>query len=242
MRDVVRTRLPYALVAALVSAILFVIFGFRTVSAVPLPEVADASKALTLIMLVIPVVMVFLMLKGWGLIGTLLVCDILGFLFILIFGFVDKATLFSASGPIGGGLTGMLNVICFSFFMFALLEMLSRSGVFGLLLDKIAKAATTPQKAEWLTVLIEIIASFAIGAASVSILFVGPVARSILKQHNIERTRGANIIIDGFRNGVCRNHPIILSVLFQPSAPAVLWRRLLLPELPPRIRSRAMEC
>ncbi len=197
VRDVVRTRLPYALIAALVSAILFIIVGLRTADSSVLPEVADASSAPTLIMLTVPVVMVFLMLKGLGLIGTLLVCDILGFLFILIFGFVDKSVLFSAGGPIGAGLTGMLNVICFSFFMFALLEMLNRSGIFGMLMKKIAKHASTPQKAEWLTALIEVVAGFAIGAANISILFVGPVARSILKQHNIEKTRGANII-DGF--------------------------------------------
>ena len=215
VRDVVRTRLPYSLIAAAVSAVLFIIVGFRTADASILPPVADASSALTLVMLIVPVIMVILMLKGWGLVGTLLVCDIVGFLFILIFGFIDKPTVFSASGPIGAGLTGMLNVICFSFFMFALLEMLSRSGVFGMLLDKVAKTATTPQKAEWLTVVIEIIAGFAIGAASISILFVGPVARSILKQHNIERTRGANII-DGIGTafaGIVPYNPVGLNAV-----------------------------
>ena len=215
VRDVVRTRLPYSLIAAAVSAVLFIIFGFLTADSSVLPEIVDSSSALTLVMLVVPVIMVILMLKGWGLVGTLLVCDILGFLFILVFGFISKETLFSASGPIGAGLTGMLNVICFSFFMFALLEMLNRSGVFGMLLEKIAKMATTPQKAEWLTVVIEIIAGFAIGAASISILFVGPVARSILKQHNIERTRGANII-DGIGTafaGIVPYNPVGLNAV-----------------------------
>lgn len=197
VRDVVRTRLVYALIAAAVSAVLFVILGFKTTAEVPLPEIATADSAATLVMLIVPVIMVILMLRGWNLVGTLLVCDMVGFVLILVFGFIDTASVFAADGPIGAGLTGMLNVICFSFFMFALLEMLNRSGVFEIMLEKVAAKATTPRKAEGLAAIIEIIAGFAIGAASVSILFVGPVVRKILKQHNIEKTRGANII-DGF--------------------------------------------
>lgn len=197
VRDVVRTRLVYALIAAAVSAVLFVILGFKTTAEVPLPEIATADSAATLVMLIVPVIMVILMLRGWNLVGTLLVCDMVGFVLILAFGFIDTASVFAADGPIGAGLTGMLNVICFSFFMFALLEMLNRSGVFEIMLEKVAAKATTPRKAEGLAAIIEIIAGFAIGAASVSILFVGPVVRKILKQHNIEKTRGANII-DGF--------------------------------------------
>lgn len=197
VRDVVRTRLVYALIAAAVSAVLFVILGFKTTAEVPLPEIATADSAATLVMLIVPVIMVFLMLRGWNLVGTLLVCDMVGFVLILVFGFIDTASVFAADGPIGAGLTGMLNVICFAFFMFALLEMLNRSGVFEIMLEKAAAKATTPRKAEGLAAIIEIIAGFAIGAASVSILFVGPVVRKILKQQNIERTRGANII-DGF--------------------------------------------
>ena len=137
VRDVVRTRLPYSLIAGVVSAVLFVIIGFRTSEAVTLPELVDASYAKTLIMLVIPVIMIILMLKGWNLIGTLIVCDLVGFVLCLVFGFIEPAKMVDAAGPIGAGLTGMLNVICFSFFMFALLEMLTRSGVFDIMLGKL---------------------------------------------------------------------------------------------------------
>lgn len=215
VRDVVRTRLPYSLIAAGVSAVLFVIVGFTTAGSAALPDMQDASSAPTLVMLLIPVVMVILMLRGWNLIGTLLVCDMLGFVLILVFGFVDVPTLLSASGPIGAGLTGMLNVICFSFFMFAMLEMLNRSGVFGLMLEKIANTAKTPRQAELVSALIITVSSFATGAASISILFVGPVVRSILKQHNVEKTRGANIL-DGIGTalaGIVPYNPVGLNAV-----------------------------
>ena len=142
VRDVVRTRLPYSLIAGVISAVLFIIVGIKTSTSVTLPDVIDPAYAKTLVMLIIPVIMIILMLRGWNLISTLIVCDLVGFVLCLVFGFLDVPTLFSATGPIGAGLTGMLNVICFSFFMFALLEMLKRSGVFDMLLEKLNNAAS----------------------------------------------------------------------------------------------------
>ena len=188
VRDVVRTRLPYSLIAGVISAVLFIIVGIP-------------AYAKTLVMLVIPVIMIILMLRGWNLISTLIVCDLVGFVLCLVFGFLDVPTLFSATGPIGAGLTGMLNVICFSFFMFALLEMLKRSGVFDMLLEKLNNASKTPRQAELVTILLSVIGSVAIGAASISILFVGPVVRKLLQTHNIERTRGSNLM-DGIATGL----------------------------------------
>ena len=201
VRDVVRTRLPYSLIAGVISAVLFIIVGIKTSTSVTLPDVIDPAYAKTLVMLVIPVIMIILMLRGWNLISTLIVCDLVGFVLCLVFGFLDVPTLFSATGPIGAGLTGMLNVICFSFFMFALLEMLKRSGVFDMLLEKLNNASKTPRQAELVTILLSVIGSGAIAAAPISILFVGPVVRKLLQTHNIERTRGSNLM-DGIATGL----------------------------------------
>ena len=81
--------------------------------------------------------------------------------------------------------------------MFALLELLKRSGVFGLLIKKMEAKTKTPRQAELLTIGFEVIGGACIGAASVSILFVGPVVRKILQKQGIERTRGSNLL-DGF--------------------------------------------
>lgn len=85
--------------------------------------------------------------------------------------------------------------------MFALLEMLKRSGVFDMLLAKLNNASKTPRQAELVTILLSVIGSVAIGAASISILFVGPVVRKLLQTHNIERTRGSNLM-DGIATGL----------------------------------------
>ena len=57
VKDVVRTRLPYALIAAGCSIVMYVIFGLRMTSNIALPAVADGTDAITLIMLAIPVIM-----------------------------------------------------------------------------------------------------------------------------------------------------------------------------------------
>ena len=82
-----------------------------------------------------------------------------------------------------------------------LLEMLKRSGVFDMLLEKLNNASKTPRQAELVTILLSVIGSVAIGAASISILFVGPVVRKLLQTHNIERTRGSNLM-DGIATGL----------------------------------------
>lgn len=201
VRDVVRTRLPYSLIGGAVSAVLFVIVGFQTTSGGIMSELVDATYTKSLVLLVIPVIMIVLMLKGWNLIATLVICDLVGFVICLVLGLITPAVMFSAGGPIGAGITGMLNVICFSFFMFALLEMLTRSGVFELLLQKTSGISKTPRSAELTCVLLCVVGSVAIGAASITILFVGPIVRKLLSPHRLEITRGSNIM-DGIGTAV----------------------------------------
>ena len=51
VRDVVRTRLPYSLIAGVISAVLFIIVGIKTSTSVTLPDVIDPAYAKTLVML-----------------------------------------------------------------------------------------------------------------------------------------------------------------------------------------------
>lgn len=215
VREVVRTRLVYSLIAGGISAALFIFFGFRTATAGVISEVADPNAAKTLVLLVIPVIMIILMLRGCNLITTLIVCDLIGALICVGFGFISVNDMLSATGPIGAGMTGMLNVILFSMFIFALLEMLGRSGVLDLLLSKATRMSKTPRSAEAVCGLMSIVGSWAIGAASVNILFIGPIARKILKQQNIERTRGSNIL-DGISTalaGIVPYNPVGMNAL-----------------------------
>lgn len=215
LKDVVRTRLPYSLIAGAISSVLFIYFGFKTASPAVITEIMDPSVAKTLVLLLIPVLMIFLMLKGWNLIATLMLCDLAGIVICVAFGFISLADMVSATGPIGAGMGGMLNVILFSMLIFAMLEMLGRSGILDLLLGKALKMSKTPRQAEIICAIMSFVGSWAIGAASINILFIGPMSRKILAQQNIAKTRGSNIL-DGISTslaGIVPYNPVGMNTI-----------------------------
>ena len=76
--DVVRTRLPYSVISAMISAALFVIMGLRMGSADAAHFVLEGASFRPLILMVLPLTMVVMMKMGWDLTGTLIVCNVAG--------------------------------------------------------------------------------------------------------------------------------------------------------------------
>lgn len=203
IKDVVKTRLPYSLISGTIASILYIIVGFHTKEAISSTSTdSEASYALTLILLLLPIVMVFLMIKGWNLISTLIVCILLGIVINLGFGFISFADMISIEGPIAGGLSGMLNIILFCVLLFAILEVTERSGVFEKLIEKVILLSKTPKRAELGIAGITVSGNLAIGGSAPAIVFIGPFVRKITKKFNIDRTRGSNIM-DGLSTAVC---------------------------------------
>ena len=192
--DVVRTRLPYSLIAGGISAVLFIILGLRTTSEQAASINIDSSNAKALALLVIPILMVVMMKFGLDLVSTLLICDIVGIVLNLVLGCMTPATLFSVDGPITQGLSGMLQIILFLFMLFVVLEILNQSGAFDQLLDRFTKVCKTPRSAEFVCMLCTGIGAAAAGGSSPAIMFFGPMVRKILKKFDIVKTRGANIM------------------------------------------------
>lgn len=203
IKDVVLSRLPYSIIGGTIASILYIIVGFKTKTVIKATSsVNEADYALTLILLLLPVIMVILMIKGWNLISTLLVINLFGIIINLGFGFIGFKDMFSIEGPIGGGLSGMMGIILFAILLFTILEVTERTGVFEKLIEKITSYSKTPRRAEVGIAGITISANLAIGGSAPAIVFVGPFVRKITKKFNIERTRGANIM-DGLSTGIC---------------------------------------
>ena len=66
INDVVRSRLPYSLIAGGISAVLFIIFGKLTADVGSTVISADGSTVRALVLLIVPVIMIVLMKKGLG--------------------------------------------------------------------------------------------------------------------------------------------------------------------------------
>ena len=194
VKDVVQSRIKYSLIAGVVALVLFVIFGLSTTSAVAVSYTADPSSALTLVMLVIPVVMIFMMFRGAELVPVLLVCNILAFAFNVIFGFVPLATMITAESPIVKGMDGMTGVIFFTVWIMIQNGCLKEAGVFDILIEKLSNVCKSARSAELLSMLVIVVTIMMTASGTVTIVVSGPVVYQLFRKFNIDRHRGANFL------------------------------------------------
>ena len=213
--DVVRTRLPYALISAVVSGILFAVIGLRMHSAAVANISVDGSTARALVLLILPVVMVMMMRRQWDLVSTLIICNVGGIVLNLALGCISPAVMFSNDGPIVSGMSGMMILILYVILLFQVLEMLIASGAFDAIGHQLMKVCKTPRSAEMVCYGIAALGSAASGGSGIAIMFFGPLVRKITKSFNIDRCRSANIL-DGVACGATGllpyGNPMIISL------------------------------
>lgn len=198
--DVVRTRLPYAITSAVISAILFIVLGLHmgTGDAAHI-ALADASFK-PLILLVLPLIMVFMMRKGWDLTGTLITCNVIGIVLNVVLGTITAATMFTVDGPIFAGMNGMMVLVLYVLLLFQVLAVLISSGAFDVLGENLMKVCKSPRSAEFVCYIVASVGSAATGGSGIAIVFFGSLVRKITKTFHIDRCRGANIL-DGVACG-----------------------------------------
>lgn len=201
VKDVVRTRLPYSLIAGTLSLILFILLGLRSGTADVIAYETDPSSIKALAMLLLPLLMIILMKIGLDLVSTLLLCNLGGIILALALGCIPLGTMLDNAGPIGAGLTGMMGMLLYILLLFQVLEMLNASGAFDRLMDGLLKHCKTPRSGEFAGMLLTAISTAAAGGSSPAIIFCGPMVRTVAKRFHIEKTRGANIL-DGTACGI----------------------------------------
>lgn len=192
--DVVKSRVPYSLIAAGISAVLFVVFGMKMTNTGSEAIVADPSSAKALILLILPVIMIIMMRKNWSLVSTLIVCNTMGIAINLIIGCITPVAMFSTDGPIVSGMTGMLNLVLYVILLHQIFEFLNCSHAFDLLETKLLKICKTPRSAELVCYGIASIGSAACVGSTGAIMSFGKIVRTITKSFNIDRCRSANIL------------------------------------------------
>ena len=197
---VVRTRFPYAAISAAVSAILFTVVGLQMSNGVPAAIELDGSTAKALVLLALPILMVFMMRKGWDLMATLIVCNVLGIILDLVLGCIPAERMFSNDGPIVAGMSGMMVLVLYVMLLFQLLEILNASGAFERMSQGLMKYCKTARSGELVCYLVAAIGSVVTGGSGIAIIFFGPLVRSVTKTFGIDRCRGANIL-DGVACG-----------------------------------------
>lgn len=200
VKDVVRTRLPFAAASAGIAAVLFIVFGLKMGSGGAAHFAMENAGFKPLALLVLPLIMVFLMRRGWDLIGTLILCNVTGIVLNILLGTIPAATMLAVEGPVFAGMNGMMVLVLYVLLLFQVLEVLMSSGAFDVLGDKMIKLCKSPRSAELVCYGVASIGAAATGGSGIAIIFFGSLVRKITKTFHIDRCRGANIL-DGVACG-----------------------------------------
>jgi Na+/H+ antiporter NhaC len=199
---VVRTRLKYALTAAAISCVLFVLFGGggETV-ADGIPQIGELSPE-GLLMLVVPVVLIAMMFRGSHLIIALMYSGVLGIIVGILSGLLDPASLlvidmeqFRVGGVIVDGINGLMDIAIFAFLLMGLVGLLEKGGFLEMVTERTKRLTATPRNSELTISAVLILMNLLTVASTIVIIMVGPLARKILVQENgISPERSANIL------------------------------------------------
>jgi len=208
---VVKSRLKYSLTGGFFASIMFVIFGMQTTN----PTVAAAMKANTayaidIIYVLLPILAVVLMIKGWNLLASLLSVDFIGLIMLVVMGNVKLPDILSAKGIIVTGIEGMSGAIFLVLFAFVTASLARATGFMDRQVQVIQSHAKTPRAAESAVAGIVMFLAAATGGNTAPIAVTGPIARRIMRPFFVARSRTANIL-DGLSCGLC---------CFMPHSPA----------------------
>lgn len=202
MADVVRSRLPIALIAAAVSAVCIIIFGSSGKPATPNLVNVDAEP-MGLIMLIPFLVVIILAMRRYHIVIALIwgsiTCMVLG----IVTGLLTFGDIFhipnergESSGIVETGILDITGAIVLVLFILGLAQVLAESGFMGTILEKLTiHAANGVRSAEFAIAGITMLFTVPLGANAPAILLVGPtIGRPLGQQYKLAPARIANLM------------------------------------------------
>jgi Na+/H+ antiporter NhaC len=200
VEKVVSSRIKYALVAGALTLIAYIIFAFTT----PGGEAAQGMDELNpkgLVMLLVPILLIFLMIKGNHFVTSLLYSLAVGFILGLVMGLITwsdilslNAAEFTAGGIIISGVNGMVGVAVFTVFLMGLIGTLQKGGFIEWLMEKSEKFATTPRRAEIAIVFVALFTNALTTAGTPTMVMLGPWVRRLGHKFKISPWRRGNLL------------------------------------------------
>ena len=196
--DVVRSRLKYAIPAAAVALLVFVLFGGSGTAAEGLQTEPDA---LGLLMLAVPALVLTVLIRQRhlveGLIYGIVSASLLG-LALGRFGFADLLSIdqdnFTATGLLLDGMRRAIGVSIFTVLLMGLVGGLERAGLLDRRTDWVRARATSTKSAEWWIFGTVSGATVLTTHSTVAIVTVGEMARDIGEASGVGANRRANIL------------------------------------------------
>ena len=202
MRDVVRSRFPLAMTAALIAAVFIIIFGGGGETR-SLPEIQAQMVPAGLLMLISFGVVIVSALTGRHLVESLIYGNVSAIFIAFINGQMDLNELFripkvhgESTGLIQDGINSVAGAIIFAMLMLAMTQILVDSGVLETILKKLEKSfVKTVRQSELFIIFITILASIPIASNAAAELLVGPgLVKPIGKKFRLAPARRANLM------------------------------------------------
>jgi len=202
MRDVVRSRFPISITAALFSgAVIFLFGGGGKIQS--LPDIQTRINPLGMFMLISFVVVIVSALAGRHLIESLIYGNVSAVLIGLCIGQIRLNQLLRAPGSRGestgiiqDGINSVVGAIIFALLMLGIAQVLIESGVLAKILKKLEKSIVKNVKqAELFIVFSTVLASIPIASNAAAELLVGPsLVKSLGAKFNLAPARKANLM------------------------------------------------
>lgn len=199
---VVRSRLRYAAVAATITIALYVFFALTSV--IPNPDgnsLLIEAQPKGLLMLLVPAMLLFLMLKGHHLVSALLYCIFGGSVLALISGLIQVADLLSidsaqflVTGVVVDGIKSMLGIGIFAVLLMALVGVLERGGFLEFILAKAERVAVNATRAEVAIVGSTLLVNVLTAAGTPSMIILGPFVRKLGHRFKLAPWRRGNLL------------------------------------------------
>lgn len=217
--SVVRARLKYSLVAGIIAAALYIWQGFSTTVAVDTSSFLDPSLLKGLFLFICPVLLIIMMLRGKNFVNALMTNTILAAVICILLGKLNFDGFFGTDGAVAEGIGNCMSSTILCMLIFIVIRIMKVSGVFEILADFAIKKCKTHKQAEIVVGLLAMLGSLMMGGATYSIILSGGLTRNLMKNFNVARTRGANIL-DGLACGTVGLLPYGGAVLFAASQAA----------------------
>ena len=202
MRDVVKSRFPLAVSAAMITALIILFFG-RGESELIKDNVQASTDPIGLLMFLGFIVVVTAALRGRHLIESLIYGNLTAISIGLITRKIVLSDIFTipsesgqSSGIIQNGIEGVVGAIIFAVMMMAITQVLLESGIIGRILKSMERLfIKTVKQAELSIIFVTILASIPIASNAAAELLVGPsLVKPIGKKFNLAPARKANLM------------------------------------------------
>ena len=202
MRDVVRSRFPLAMVAAIIASIVFLVFGGGG-ELQSLPEIEARMNPMGLLMMIPLAIVVIAALSKRHIIESLIYGNISAMIIGVSIGTIDISEIFSipatrglSTGLIEDGINSVVGAIIFAILILAVTQILVESGIMVRILKFAERAMIrTVRQAEFFIIGVTILASIPISANAPAELLVGPsLVKPVGKRFNLSPARRANLM------------------------------------------------